>query len=197
MAKALNLPGATGALVTEVQKDSPASVAGIQAGDVITKIGSQPVKDPRALAQMVAALHSGSDQQMTVRRDGEEKTLRIAIKAQPSEDAAVQSTAAEHGPKSGLALAPLNDEARQEMNLPPTQKGVVIAEVKADSPAQMAGLMPGDVLEMVGTQAVTNPQQAVTALRAGTQKSGAVALRVLRDGHQAFIALGTTASTEG
>ncbi len=39
MTKALNLPGATGALVAEVQKDSPASSAGIQPGDVMTKIG--------------------------------------------------------------------------------------------------------------------------------------------------------------
>ena len=197
MAKALNLSGATGALVAEVQKDSPASVAGVQAGDVITKIGSQPVKDPRALAQMVAALPSGSDQQMTVRRDGEDKTLTIAIKVQPSEDAGAQSAEAEQGPKFGLALAPLSDQARQEMNLPPNQKGVVIAEVKPHSLAQKAGLLPGDVLEMVGAQAVTNPQQAVTALRAGTQKSGAVALRVLRDGHQTFIALSATASSEG
>jgi serine protease Do len=183
MAKALNLPDASGALVSEVQKDSPAFAAGVQPGDVITQIGSQPVKDPRALAQMVAALHSGSDQQMTVRRSGQDKTT--------------QAAAAEQGPKLGLALAPLSDEARQEMNLPPTQKGVIIAEVKKDSPAQMAGLMPGDVLEMVGTQAVTNPQQAVTALRTGTQKSGAVALRVMRDGHQSFVALSATPANEG
>ncbi len=197
MAKALNLPGATGALVAEVQKDSPASAAGVQPGDVITKIGSQPVKDPRALAQMVAALHSSSEQQMTVHRDGQDKTLTVAIAAQPDENAMAQPAAAEQGPKLGLALAPLNDEARQEMNLPPTQKGVVVAEVEQNSPAQAAGLRPGDVLEMVGNQAVTDPQQAVKALRAGTQKSGAVALRMLRDGHQAFVALSATPPTEG
>ena len=197
MAKALNLPGASGALVSEVQKDSPALAAGVQPGDVITRIGSQPVKDPRALAQMVAALHSGSDQQMTVRRNGQDKTLTVAIAAQPNEDVTTQAAAAEQGPKFGLALAPLSDEARQEMNLPPTQKGVIIAEVKKDSPAQLAGLMPGDVLEMVGTQAVTNPQQAVTALRTGTEKSGAVALRVMRDGHQAFVALSLSPSNDG
>ena len=197
MAKALNLPAATGALVAEVQKDSPASSAGIQPGDVITRIGSQAVKDPRALAQIVAALHSGSGQEMTVRRDGQDKTLTVAVAAPPDQDVAVQSAAAEQGPKLGLALAPLNDEARQEMNLPPNQKGVVVADVTQDSPAQMAGLQAGDVLEMVGGQAVTNPQQAVTALRSGTQKAGAVALRVLRDGHQAFIALSATSSSEG
>jgi serine protease Do len=197
MAKALNLSGATGALVNEVQMDSPASSAGVQPGDVIIKIGSQTVKDPRALAQMVAALRSGSNQEMTVRRDGQDKTLTVAVAIQPDQDATVQSAAAEQGPKLGLALAPLNDEARQEMNLPPNQKGVVIAEVKQDSPAQVAGLQPGDILEMVGSQPITTPQQAVTALRSGTQRSGAVALRVLRDGHQAFVALSAAPSSEG
>ena len=180
-----------------MQKDSPAAAAGFQPGDVITSIGSQAVKDPRALAQMVAALPSGSDQQMTVRRDGQDKTLTVAVASQPDADATVQQAAAEQGPKLGLALAPLNDDARQEMNLPPNQKGVVVADVTQDSPAQAAGLQPGDVLEMVGNQAVTNPQQAVTALRNGTQKSGAVALRVVRDGHQAFLALSASPSSEG
>jgi serine protease Do len=111
MAKALDLPGTTGALVAEVQNDSPASSAGIQPGDVITRIGSQTVKDSRALAQMVAVLHAGSDQQMTVRRDGQDKTLTVAIALQPGRDATMQSAAAEQGPKLGLALAPLNAEA--------------------------------------------------------------------------------------
>ena len=197
MAHALQLPNASGALVAEVQKDSPAASAGIQQGDVITKIGSQAVKDPRALSQMVASLHSGSEQQITVLRGGQDKILTVAIASQPDQDAAVQSAAAEQGPSLGLALAPLNDEARQAMNLPQGQKGVVISDVKQDSPAQMAGLQAGDVLEMVGNQAVTTPKQAVMALRAGTQKSGAVALRVLRDGHQTFVALSATPSSEG
>ena len=197
MAKALHLPGASGALVAEVQKDSPASSAGIQPGDVITRIGSQTVNDPRALAMIVAALHAGSDQEMTVHRDGQDKTLTIAVAAQPGEDAAAQSAAAEPGPRLGLALAPLTEDVRQELGLTPNQKGVVIADVKQDSPAQVAGLQAGDVLEMVGNQAITNPQQAVKALRDGTQKSGAVALRVLRDGHQAFVALNASPANEG
>jgi serine protease Do len=197
MAKALNLPAATGALVAEVQNDSPAASAGIQPGDVITKIGSQPVKDSSALAQMVAALHSGSQQQITVRRDGQDKTLTVAIAAQPDQGTAAKSAAAEQGPKLGLSLAPLTAEMRQEMDLRPNQKGVVIAEVAQDSPAQAAGLQPGDVLEMVGNQAVTSPQQAVRELRNGTQKSGAVALRVIRDGHQLFMALSANAPNQG
>ncbi len=86
----------------------------------------------------------------------------------------MQAAAAEQGPKLGLALAPLNDEARQEMNLPPSQKGVVIAEVTQDSPAQRPGCRPATSWRWSAARRSPIPQQAVTALRAGTQKSGAV-----------------------
>jgi serine protease Do len=165
---------------------------------VITRVGSQTVKDPRALAQIVAALHAGSDQSVTVQRDGQTKELDVAIAAQPDSNGGTQAAEADHGPKLGLALAPLDDQARQQLNLPASQKGVVIADVKQGSPADSAGLQTGDVLETVGDQAVTSPQQAVRALRDGTRKSGAaVALRVLRDGHQAFVALSATPADQG
>ena len=159
MAKALLLPGATGALVAEVQKDSPAAAAGMQPGDVITMIGSQPVKDPRALAQMVAALHSGSDQAMTVRRDGQDKTLTVAVAAQPDQDSSVQQAAAEQGPRLGLALAPLNDEARQELNLAPGQKGRGDRRGEAGQPGPAGGAAsrrrPGDGRRPGGHQPAT------------------------------------------
>jgi serine protease Do len=198
MASAMHLASASGALVAEVEPSSPAATAGVQPGDVITRVGSQTVKDPRALAQIVAALHAGSDQSVTVQRDGQTKELDVAIAAQPDSNGGTQAAEADHGPKLGLALAPLDDQARQQLNLPASQKGVVIADVKQGSPADSAGLQTGDVLETVGDQAVTSPQQAVRALRDGTRKSGAaVALRVLRDGHQAFVALSATPADQG
>ena len=125
--------------------------------------------------------------------------MTIKIAALGNKDGSPQSVAAaDHGPKLGLSLAPLDDQTRQELDLPASQKGVVIASVKPDSPADTAGLQSGDVLEMVGDKPVTSPKQAVSALRDSTQKPGeAVALRVLRDGHQAFIALTTPKGTEG
>ena len=192
MATALHMPSSDGALVAEVQKDSPAAAAGLQAGDVITQVGSTPVKDPRDLARIVADIHSGTDATLTVRRDGQDKTLPVTIAAMQDGSGTQQAdAAADHGAKLGLALAPLDQQARESLNLPDGQRGVVIASVKQGSPAEAAGLQAGDVLETVGNKAVTNPQQAVAALRDGTKASGsAVALRVLRDGHQAFVALG-------
>ncbi len=199
MATALHLQSPSGALVAEVQKDSPAASAGIKAGDVITQVGNQTVKDPRDLARIVADIHSGTDQSVTVHRDGVDKTISVKIAALQDQDGARAAKAdAGHGAKLGLALAPLDDQTRQEMNLPAGQKGVVIANVRPESAADTAGLQAGDILESVGDQAVTTPEQAVTALRNGTEKAGsAVALRVLRDGHQAFVALSASQAKQG
>ncbi len=199
MANALHMSAPAGALVAEVQKDSPAATAGVQPGDVITQVGTQAVKDPRDLARIVADIHSGTAENLTVRREGQDKTLAVTVAALRDADGTQQANGeADHGARLGLALAPLDQQTRESLNLPEGQRGVVIASVKQGSPAQAAGLQPGDVLESVGTQAVTSPQQAVTALREGTKAAGsAVALRVLRDGHQAFVALGASQSSEG
>ena len=136
----------------------------------------------------------GTDDTLTVRRDGQDKTLPVTIAAMQDGSGTQQASAeGDRGAKLGLALAPLDQEARQSLNLSDGQRGVVIASVKQGSPAEAAGLQAGDVLESVGNKAVTTPQQAAAALRDGTKASGsAVALRVLRDGHQAFVALGSS-----
>ncbi len=199
MASALHLSNASGAMVAEVQDDSPAKAAGIEPGDVITKVGSQDVKDPRELARIVAEIHSGSEQNVIVHRDGADKTLSVKVAALSDQDGSqMAGDHAKGGVKLGLALAPLDDQARQELNLPDGQKGVVIAQVQPGSPASNAGLQQGDVIEMVGNVRVNNPEQAVKALHESTSKAGsAVALRVMRDGHQAFLALSAKAADEG
>jgi serine protease Do len=199
MASALHLAAPSGAMVAEVQDNSPAKAAGIQPGDVITKIGAQDVKDPHELARIVAEVHSGTEQTVIVHRDGQDKTLSVKVAAAPDQNVSSQADASvKGGAKLGLGLAALDDQARQQLNLPAGQKGVVIAQVQPGSAAAIAGLQEGDVLEMVGNQPVNSPEQAAKALRAGTKTPGsAVALRVIRDGHQAFVALSTPDANAG
>ena len=177
MVTALHLPKADGALVSQVEPNSPAAKAGVEEGDVITAVQSQPVHDPRDLARLVAAVHPGGATALTVHRDGQERTLSAQISALKEADA-TPAAAAEQRQPLGLALAPAENGA-----------GVVIAAVRPDSPAEEAGLRPGDVLKAVGNHAVTTPQDAANALRNAGKAGGAVALRVLRDGQSAFVAL--------
>lgn len=177
MATALHLPKADGALVSQVESDSPAAKAGVEEGDVITALQSQPVHDPRDLARLVAAVHPGGATTLTVRRDGQDRTLSAQISALKEADATPSGTA-EHRQPLGLAFAPVDNG-----------QGAVIAAVRQDSPAEEAGLRPGDVLKAVGSHSVKTPEDAANALRVAAKAGGAVALRVLRDGQSAFVAL--------
>ena len=203
MARALHASGTAGALVAEVQKDSPAEAAGVQAGDIIEKVGGQPVLDPRGLARIVADVRSGTKQDILVWRDGAEKTIAATIAALPDGQAAKPAEAAAaaeadgDAAKLGLDLAPLDRLTREGLSLPAGQKGVLVAGVTPGSPAEAAGMQVGDIIESVGGQAVGNPQAARKALHDGTAAAGSsVALRVLHDGHQGFVALGNASGQE-
>jgi serine protease Do len=83
----------------------------------------------------------------------------------------------------------LSPNARQELDIPAKVRGVVVAQVKPGSPADDAGIRQGDVIVGVGLQGVTSPEQAVHAIHDAVHGSHAVALRIYRDGHAAFVAI--------
>ena len=79
----------------------------------------------------------------------------------------MRATAASHHAQLGLALAPLSPDMRNQLDVPDGTKGAVVRGVQPGSPAEPAGLQPGDVIVGVGTHAVTSPAEA--ARRSATQ----------------------------
>ena len=97
--------------------------------------------------------------------------------------------AAERGPV-GVALAPITPEARHQLNLPADAKGAVIAGIRPESPAAEAGLREGDVIIGVAGRDVADVQAALGAIREAARTPGAaVAIRILREGRSAFVAV--------
>ena len=179
-----------GALVAGVQPDSPAAKAGVKAGDVIQSVGTSAVVNPNELARTVASLKPGDAATLAMLREGGKTSLDVKIASLPDDQAQAQSEASEPSQHSiGVALAPLSPELRDQMNLPDGAKGAVVAEVRPGSPAQMAGLKQGDVVVGVGLKAVTNPAEAASTIRSARRDGKALALRVLRDGQQRFVAI--------
>ncbi len=193
MATALGLPdGVTaGALVASVEPDSPAQKAGIEPGDVIRDVNGQAITSARDLAIDVAGLRPGTEAKVDIIRKGETKAMTVALATLPDGKTAAASPQAEHG-HVGLALAPLTPDTRNQLGLPADAAGAVVAQVQPGSPADQAGLQQGDVITAVGANAVDSPTAAVHALRQAENDGKPIALRVLRDGHAAYVALNPT-----
>ncbi|WP_424140592.1 DegQ family serine endoprotease [Roseomonas chloroacetimidivorans] len=200
MARALHLPKSEGALVAQVEKNSPAARAGLQPGDVVTAVNDQAVRSPRDLARAVAELRPGTEATLTARRNGEDRQLSVRVAALQDREAG-EVGSEEEGTRSrgrlGIALATVEEARRAGVEIPPGTEGAVVAGVRPGSPAAEAGLRPGDIITAVGNRRVDDPDAVVRAIRqAARANGGAVALRLLRDGQSLFVAV-QSPSNEG
>jgi serine protease Do len=105
MAEAIGLKNPEGAIVAQLEPNSPAGKGGSEAGDVITSVSSEAVKDSRDLARKMAAIAPGSATEVGIFRNGQEKTMTVALGEvpQPSVEAksAEQKTTSEAHARSG------------------------------------------------------------------------------------------------
>ncbi len=201
IAQALGLPTADpatdGALVAAVSAGSPASRAGLKPMDVITKVNGATVKNPSDLADDIANVNPGQNTSIGFLRAGHQQNISVAVTTMPANPNAGFQEGGQNQPgqppshgELGLTLAPLTQDTRSQLNLPPGATGAVIVAVKPNSAADQAGLQPGDLLAGVGAQNITSPDDAVAAIDAA-RKSGAsaVALRVVRQGEALFVGI--------
>jgi len=199
-AQALHLKQTDGALLAGVQPNSPAAEAGLQPGDVIQAVNGTKIANPRDLAVNVASIQPGQEAHLTVLRDGQSRDVSLKVGSLPNEQTASNDNqdSGEHRARLGLALAPLSPDLRGQLDVPDGTKGAVVQRVQPGSPAEAAGLQPGDVIVGVGPRAVGSPAEAVKAMRTALNGSDhAVALRVIRNGQPVFVGVPLDQSNQG
>ena len=188
-AQAMHLKVNGGALLAGIQSDSPAAEAGLEPGDVIQAVNGTKIATPKELALNVAAIQPGDEAHLTVLHDGQIKDVTVKVGTLPNEQTASNDNQGnDHHAQIGLALAPLSPDMRSQLDVPDGTKGAVVQSVQPGSPAEAAGLQPGDVIVGVGTHAVTSPAEAARAMHTALNGSGhALALRVIRNGQPVFV----------
>jgi serine protease Do len=153
IAASLGLEEARGALVAEVFADSPAAAANVRIGDVIVEFDGVDVPTSTDLPAIVAATAVGKTVDVVIVRDGVRETVQVTI-AKLAEEAGERRPT--HLRPLGVSVEDLTDELRADLGLPEEASGVVVSSVAKGSAADVAGLRPGDVLEMLGNERVVN-----------------------------------------
>jgi serine protease Do len=171
-----------GALVSTVEKGSPADKAGLQSGDVIRKVNGQAIVSSGDLPAIIGLAAPGDSVKLDIWRQGSPKelTARLVNSNDKSSEVASKKEAANQG-KLGLALRPLQPDEQQQAGL---DSGLLVQQ--ASGPAAMAGVQSGDVLISINGLPVKNIEQ-VRAAVAKSDKS--VALLILRGGDKIFVHL--------
>ena len=189
IATGLGLKDVVGALVTNVVVDSPAEVAGIESGDVVTTFNGRPIENIRDLTLAVASAGSEQAVELGVRRGVDVKNIIVRLGDNPENEALFGSR--ENIGKGtdntlGLSLVPLPSEVRRRFQIDNTMTGVLVVGTGGYSP----GLSPGDVILRVGTEPVANPSDVVELVATAREKGlSAVVFYVARNSDRRFIAV--------
>jgi serine protease Do len=184
-----NLKDASGAIIAQVTPDSPASHAGLKSGDVITELNGKKIVDGSALQVAVSQDQPGQTIQLGIIRNGQ--PMQIGVKVgeyhKAGTEQASNNGAAGQGNtgKLGLAVDDLDQDTRQQINAPADVKGAVVANVRPGSPAEDAGLQPGDVVVEVNRKPITSAEQFANAVHA-TPAGKDILLLVWSKGNDSF-----------
>jgi len=168
LAAEFNLPDQNGALVGDVETNTPAQKAGIKSGDVVTEIDGKKVTDANNLRLIVSDLAPGTRVNVKLVRDGHEKTVTVALAELPGQTAENEkgqngsgSENAKTDALDGVAVADLDQQVRDQLRLPENMQGVIVTDVDQDSNAADAGLQPNDIILEINRHPVTNADRAV------------------------------------
>jgi serine protease Do len=178
LAKSFGLDRPRGALVSQVEKGSPAEKAGLQAGDVILGVNGKALADSSELPIRIAGMAPGQAARLDLWRDGKARQVEVTIGAQkPEKVASAADPGVEHG-KLGVAVRALTAEERKQADA----GGLLVVE--ASGPAARAGIRPGDVIVSINGRHL----DSVDELKRQVAAAGSnVALLIERDGARVFV----------
>jgi serine protease Do/serine protease DegQ len=176
LSKKYNLPeGQSGAVVTQIEPNSAVERAGLRVGDLVTSLGSTPIKGATDLRNKLGLMRVGDIADITIWRNG--KSLRI--KATLSEPAIklVQ----------GDQLSPLLEGAMlTSSQTTSTENGLEVLSVKAGSSAWNSGLREGDVITSVNKKRVADFDRFAEEVRKAPER---LILNVTRNGERLVLSI--------
>lgn len=188
--KKYDLKRGEGVLVSYVVQDSPADYADIEEGDIILEMDGSRLKSPSHLSRLMRRHVPGDRVSIRMIHDGKEKSVTVKLskgKNREEERTSIflsgrRAFAIPLGwrPYLGVYLQDLNEDLAKYFNVD-ENSGVLVTEVEEESPAEDAGIKPGDILTQIDEEPVQSVDDALDIL-ADYEPDDEVVITVIRSG---------------
>jgi Do/DeqQ family serine protease len=177
IADAQGLDRPRGVLVEAVSPKSPAEVAGLKPGDIITAVGTGEINDSQGLNFRIATTGIGAPVEMHVWRAGKEIAFPVTFTIPPAEPMVQKVTLKGKHPLNGVTVALLTPEIAQRLNIKTDKPRVVVIEGQGMGLAM--SLQPGDIIFAVNGKEVHSISELQRSLSA---HAGAFQMTLVRGG---------------
>ena len=166
----LGLRQRSGALVSQVDKDTPAAKAGIEPGDVIVEFNGKPVSGRDDLIRMVTGTKPGTTVPVKILRDKKERSVSLTVEELDleAETGAATPNRGETEDTSvgfGMTLGNITPNVSRQLRLPAGTTGAIVMDTDPGGPAEDAGLAQYDVIMKVNGVSVASAAEASRILQ--------------------------------
>jgi S1-C subfamily serine protease len=180
-----------GVIIENIVANGPASKSALKAGDVVVAVDGRTVMNSRQLKEEISMKNPGQTVTLDVVRGKQRTKVKVKTEALPEEPQLVSRSApsrqdsdtAEHG----IVAQTLTKQMVTEHELD-VAAGVLVEEVRPETPASRAGIREGDVITDVNWQSVVNIRQFRAAMKNGNLEKGIV-VNVVSNGMSRFVIL--------
>ncbi len=202
IAESVGLKHAMGALVLEINENSPASKSDIKPGDVILEFDGKKVSEMRKLPRIVAETKIGKKVEVIVWRDGKKHRTSVVLGELDESEEQLSSHTGGNMPYTnkedsvsellGMDLAVITPQLRRKLRLDDDSSGVVVLRVEPGSPAAKQNIRRGDIITRVNDKEILNIKDLRAALQALSDAGRNYALvRIIRQQQNLFVTLPT------
>ena len=190
LAESFGLDRPRGALISQLAPEGPAEDAGLEPGDIILEFDGEEIDTSSDLPHVVGLIAPGTEVEVVIMRDRRERKLDVEVGGLDADDDIEQayrgSEPEEDDPgRLGIGIEDAPEEMLSRFDL---SGGVLVRSVEPGSPADEAGLMPGDVITAVGSEPVRSTEDLIEIV-ADLDAGASVPLRLMRRGSPLFIGL--------
>lgn len=164
IAAGFNLSKVEGVLISGIEKGSPADKAGLQQGDIILEYNGKPIKSLQTFRYDISLMNPESKVNLKINRKGKIMSIPVTLGS-----AAEGGSPAVISQKLGIEVENMTSELGRQLGYTSTEEGVVISKVKPGSPASLAGIRPGFLIQAINHKKVSNTTDYEAALNEASQ----------------------------
>ena len=166
-----------GTLVVDISEDTPAEMAGLLPGDIITHLDGEQIETFRQLRFAIADVRPGTEITLSVLRDGEEMEITATVGSLDGQTLSGDEEEADEGSLRGVGVSNIDPQSRRQYGIPSRVLGALVTQVDPDSAAAEVGLRPGHVIVEINRERVRNAEDAIQ-LTEESSESGRTLLRI-------------------
>ncbi|MCK5075467.1 MAG: PDZ domain-containing protein, partial [Calditrichia bacterium] len=148
---------AAGAVITQVQDDSPAEKAGIKNDDIVIAVDGDKIENANDLTTKIGMRKPDSKVKLTIIRDGKKKHISVTLgEFEEEQEISAKSSESKSIEKMGLTVKNITAELKNRYNIPSGTKGVVVVGVESGSMLNRFGVTAGDVIDKINRKRIKN-----------------------------------------